>query len=185
MRFIVFDWDDSLFPTTHLLKYKEDIIFTEVSENIKTLISISKQFGEVYIITNANYDWVRNCINTYLTDCHSILDQVHFISTIDSGIAGYTPIPRRKTVAFQRITGLFTSRSPENHLISFGDSIHDRDACEFLRPKLVDVYIKSIKFMDEPSYEFLLAQQNLIIQKLVDILTLPQSMDVKLHPDQL
>lgn len=183
MRIIVFDWDDTLFPTTYLLSKNEDpeLEFPLISQNIKTLLSIAKKYGHVYIITNAHILWVEKCILNHLIDCEDILKNVHIISTINSGIANYTAVPLRKTVAFQRVTGLFTGRSVDNQFISLGDSEYDRAACVYLREKLRGVLIKSIKFSNVPDYKQLLAQQNKILETLEELLLVQTDLDLMLE----
>lgn len=70
---IIFDWDDTLIPTTFLLPYQNLIYqplsrplpqtiarrMAEIDQFASKLLEISKQNGQVLIITNAAEGWVE------------------------------------------------------------------------------------------------------------------------------
>ena len=70
---IIFDWDDTLIPTTFLLPYQNLIYqplsrplpqtiarrMAEIDQFSSKLLEISKQNGQVLIITNAAEGWVE------------------------------------------------------------------------------------------------------------------------------
>ena len=70
---IIFDWDDTLIPTTFLIPYQQLIYqppsrplpqtisrrLTEIDEHASKLLEKSKKHGQVLIITNAAAGWVE------------------------------------------------------------------------------------------------------------------------------
>lgn len=165
MFITVFDWDDTLMATSHFQTNEdENIDTTRLSTNIRRLVSIAKTLGQVYIITNAEIGWVHQCINELLIDCEIILDQAHLFSTVDTRISSNLELEFWKSVAFNRVQALFTKRSRNNHLLCFGDCENDRLATLRVRDRIGDyVHVKNVKFLEQPSLDLLIEQQNCCI----------------------
>jgi hypothetical protein len=180
----VFDWDDTLMATTHLVQEEEEhkpVTFPELSTSIKQLLAVALELGHVYIITNAEIAWIQKCIEENLIDCDHILDRVHVLSTVDSGIAKITNLEIRKTVAFGRIKGMFNRRGAMHHLICMGDCFYDRDAAIDLRDKIEEhTYVKSVKFLHRPDVKTLLFQQKVCLDTFNTLLMNPQNLDLML-----
>jgi hypothetical protein len=177
----VFDWDDTLMATTHLIQSTPGVVFPELSESIKKLITIALGLGHVYIITNAEIGWVQKCIDENLIDCEHILNRVHMLSTPDTGIAKITSIETRKTVAFSRIKGMFNKRGRMHHLICMGDCFYDREAALNLKERISEhTYVKNVKFLHRPDLETLLFQQKICIDTFYTLLMSPQHLDLML-----
>ena len=180
----VFDWDDTLMATTHFFHTSNDIKLPVLSQHIKKCLNRALDYGHVYIITNGEILWVKYCIENNLIGCEDILERIHLLSTVDSGISGVTELKQRKISAFDRIGGLFNSRGDiKHHLVCFGDCIYDRDACEYLRKKIGDyTFVKSIKLIRRPKLEALIAQQKVIYKIYPTLLMSSQHLDLVLIP---
>lgn len=160
----VFDWDDTLMATTHLIQSKLPLTFPELSKSIKRLLNVALAAGHVYIITNAEIAWVQKCIDENLIDCTTILNRVHMISTVDTGISKITTLEMRKIVAFSRIKGLFNKRGRMHQLICMGDCIYDREASLTLKDSIEEnAYVKNVKFLHHPDLQTILFQQKTCI----------------------
>lgn len=162
----VFDFDDTLFPTSYLINMNvKTVKFVDLSESIKKLLNKALSVGHVYIITNGERDWVKQCIAEYLVDCDDILNRVHLLSTVNSGISNITSIKQRKIIAFDRLIGLFTpSNDKYHHFISFGDCMYDRQASYYIRKKIQNTtFVKNVKLISEPTLKELLREHNVIL----------------------
>jgi hypothetical protein len=61
---IVFDWDDTLFPTTYFWRrFPDQSEFQETAKAAAALLRAARQLGDVVIVTLATEDWVRQCID--------------------------------------------------------------------------------------------------------------------------
>ena len=89
----IFDWDDTLFPTTFLLN--EDIINqNNLSEELQKNISILEEIvinilnyainkGDVYIITNSSLVWFKYSFNKFLPNLKNVIEKINIISARD------------------------------------------------------------------------------------------------------
>ena len=86
----IFDWDNTLFPTTFLAK--EEIIdnnlpeeyieiFSILEKSIIKIFNLAIDKGDVYIITNSSIGWVEFSIDKYLPNLTKFLDKIHIISS--------------------------------------------------------------------------------------------------------
>lgn len=180
----VFDWDDTLMATTHLIKLSTPATFPELSLSIKKLLGVALEAGHVYIITNAEIAWVQKCIDENLIDCENLLDRVHVLSTVDTGISKMTSIESRKTVAFSRIKGMFNKRGSMHHLICMGDCFYDREAALNIKEQICEhTYVKNVKFLHRPDLKTLLFQQKVCLDTFKTLLMNPQHLDLMLTHD--
>ena len=67
---IIYDWDDTLFPTSWIMRQgikiseladvnKYIVYFHELDDVVYELLKASILLGDVYIITNANIQWIK------------------------------------------------------------------------------------------------------------------------------
>jgi hypothetical protein len=92
---IIFDWDDTLFPTSFLARngyFSEQNIYStekdekfikkieKLEQSVIDLINISLTKGEVYIITNAVIGWVEYTSKQFFPNFYKILDKIKIIS---------------------------------------------------------------------------------------------------------
>jgi hypothetical protein len=162
MIITVIDWDDTLFATTHTLKHNSTTL-PKLSLSIKQLLESALSVGSVYIITNANSEWVELCVQRYLVECQDIFENIPVWSTINTGISLKTPLYKMKTVAFEELKHFFLNKPGKHHLISMGDNKYDRDAALSIQHSIGNhVYVKNIKFIEKPSLESLLDQHKIL-----------------------
>ena len=69
----IIDWDDTLYPTTWVNKNSIDvgntnvleeykIYFLELDKTISSLLKSLNDVGDVWIVTNANINWIKSCL---------------------------------------------------------------------------------------------------------------------------
>ena len=79
----IFDWDDTLFCTTHLAKY--GVIFQsqlnehlsnqikEVDTKASNLLLAAAELSLVYIITNAVEGWIEHCLKNFMPSTKKVI----------------------------------------------------------------------------------------------------------------
>ena len=173
---IVFDWDDTLYPTTwmksgffHLidnpLTANETIKknFSQLSEHIIYVINNAKKYGNVSIITNSREGWIEK-------SCCLMPELIPFIKTINIIYArdkwehaSYHPEEWKK-FAFEDIAlNFIKSNKKIMKLICIGDSPHEHDAAKNVASIInnyenCNAYIKNVEFKYMPTFEELLIQ---------------------------
>ena len=159
---IFFDWDDTLMCTSYLTPsglFSEDISIPEKDKekirNLDTLVksillkSIDK--GIVYIITNAAPGWVEYSANRFYPSASKCLKSVNIISArglYEKVYPGDTRLWKLKT--FQEVMK-DVDKDLITNLLCFGDSIIEIDAVHNLAEEFSHVYIKTVKFKENPT----------------------------------
>jgi hypothetical protein len=183
MAIIVFDFDDTIFATSHFIG-KEPVVCPELVASINQLLDLASKNGEVFIITNAERAWIKLCLQRYLPGCDSL--QKHFdgntiISTKDTGISNQAEVCLWKTIAFDRkFEQQFKDESPRQ-LVCFGDNEYDRLASLIMREKYKNVVVKNTLLLHNPSLEAILKQHQIMIQILPKILEHYGHLDLYLY----
>ena len=87
---IIFDWDDTLLPTSFLTpngSFTEDIHLSqsdtdkinEIEKNVNIILKESIEKGNVYIITNAGVNWVQFSVSIFYTSVSNLLKKIKII----------------------------------------------------------------------------------------------------------
>lgn len=174
MVFIVFDFDDTLFPSSHLTEEKNLEICPELIDSINQILETASRHGQVIIITNAHKVWVKNCVEKYLPGCHQLqkhLEGESVFSTLDDGLTKDTDgkpvdVSLWKTIAFQKKFDHHFKDGNYHHLVCFGDNYFDRLAALYIKDKYKNVLVKNVLFMQRPSLELILRQHKIIAKTL-------------------
>ena len=172
----IFDWDDTLFPTTFLVD--EDIIAqSNLSEELQKTISILEEIvlnilnytinkGDVYIITNSSIVWFKYSFNKFFPNLKKILEKINIISARDDYKFIYPGENKKwKEKAFLNLKTKINN-SLVNNIICFGDSLIELEAGRVLANQLNNSFYKAIKFKENPEIEDLIKQLNLIVNKI-------------------
>ena len=176
---IIFDWDDTLFPTSFLAKneyFSQNIYLAEKEDKIRKklekleksvlqLINISLSKGEVFIITNASEGWVEYTSSKYYPKFYEILDKIKIISARGEW-EGIFPddINEWKMNSFSNLRRYFDSKLVTN-IICLGDSMLEIEAGKFLANCFQEAFIKTIKFKEDPKPDELNKQLTLVIKQ--------------------
>lgn len=159
MRVTVFDWDDTIMATTHIFRHKKTKL-PELGKSITTWLELALRVSnKVYIITNANKPWIKQCIKKYIPECTELIHQITIISTNELGLQTNKDKKTWKKLAFDIISNSFTGDEP-HHLISFGDQPNDRMASIYLGTKVKNLIVKNILFTRNSTLRQLYIQQN-------------------------
>jgi len=175
---IVFDWDDTLLCSSFLSSkgYRLDTPMTaqdamipllrDLEESVIAVLTRALRTGnEVHIITNAETGWVELSAKKFLPRVLPLLSQVTVLSARSTYEHQFPESPLQwKTSAFRaRVQPLARLESSiTKHVVSFGDSHVEREACRIAARELQNVRTKSVKFADRPSMEQLRRQLDLV-----------------------
>jgi hypothetical protein len=199
----VFDWDDTIFPYSGLLR--DDLtIATNIAyldskyrnycKKIETLLielvkyCVNRLKTKIYIITLSTPSWVDDIIEGYFKTFNSHYKQfieVHYASIYRE--QWQCPNQRAKLLTLiDIISQLRKDINPTQifkiNLISFGDLQSDRKFVLEIKQhiKNVDIISKSIKLVERPSCEIIIEQLMTIVKGLPNIVLVPHDLDMML-----
>ena len=170
---IIFDWDDTLLPTTFLTPggvFNENIIlrdiekekFLKLEQAVFKLLTEAVEKGNVYIITNAGYGWVEYSSNKFYPSIVPILEKIKIISARGEYEKMFPGNSRQwKIEAFLNLQKSVNIKLVTN-IICIGDSLFEMEAGRILASKFTEAFIKTIKFREAPKLDELLKQLKLV-----------------------
>lgn len=192
---IIFDWDDTLLSSSWLaqngLRLEEPAVVPEearvqldaLAESVILLVERAMTFGPVCIITNAETGWVELSAKKFLPAVVPLLSRVRVLSA-RSTFECLCPCPTEwKVHAFKReLESLYEAvdESLIRNVISFGDSIHERNAIHRVTERMAGVRTKSVKFVERPTIEQLKRQVDLVHGCIEEIVHHTDNLDLML-----
>jgi len=166
---IIFDWDDTLFPTSWITKNDIDItnpqiqyVFLKLDILIYQVLQKMIKYGQIVIVTNAVGKWVNMSANV-LPKTQNILNKNIIILSARDNFEKLYPTQTHiwKKLLFKEIVNNYFKNYKLQNIISIGDAEHEFYA-------LIDLYnensikkqrlLKTIRFMKEPSLDSLIDQ---------------------------
>ena len=189
---IIFDWDDTLLPTTFLTQGKNSIENVILSENDKEKISqlenltlkilndaISK--GEVYIITNAGEGWVEYSAQKFYPSINEILSKIKIVSARTEYEKQFpNDSSRWKIQAFLNIQNSLNLKLVTN-ILCLGDSLFEMEAGRILASKFKEAFIKTVKFREGPKLDELIKQLKLVASQFDTIYSSAKSLTIRVE----
>ena len=174
---IIFDWDDTLFPTSFLARngyFSEQNIYStekdekflkkieKLEQSVIDLINISLTKGEVYIITNAVVGWVEYTSKQFYPNFYKILDKIKIISARGEWENIFpNNIQEWKIQTFSNLRNNFNNKLVTN-IICLGDSMLEIEAGKILAKFFKEAFIKTVKFKENPKIDELNKQLILV-----------------------
>ena len=162
-KIVIFDFDDTLFPTTHVITTKS---FTEeeinkINESIKQLFeNLWERNYKIIIITNAELEWIKTW-KEYIP----ILNEVDIYSARDKYEKKNIPQNNWKKLLY---LNLFTKKLINyNYVVCIGDSENDQEAADTLSMSLnqfSNIIVKFIKIPISPTINKLIIIHELLQQ---------------------
>lgn len=194
---IIFDYDDTLFPTTWLLKqgllendfrpnYVQRALLQSLERHaVKTLLT-AMQYGKVLIITNAKQGWVERTCAAFMPEVASIIQEIEIISarSMYESADAITPTSW-KQLAFAVEVGRFCDDVIEEAttchptVISLGDSLCEQQALVSVVGVFPNCCGKSLKFVDRPHIENLMYQHELVHSSFGDLCAQEGNLDLE------
>jgi hypothetical protein len=179
MILTIFDFDDTLFPSSWFTKEKNFTpeIAGKFLSSIKSLFAQAKKVSDiVMIVTCANREWVMYCSELM----PGLLEGINILCCPDFNLE--EPIEEWKSIIFRMVVNRYFSASQtEKTLIAMGDAMHDRQACLHIRETHPEILVKSILFEATPTYERLLKQQEVVCKHFQNISDHKNPLDLMLY----
>jgi hypothetical protein len=189
---IIFDWDDTLLPTSFLAPrgiFEENSVLNEKDQNkinkledsVQKLLLLAVSKSDVYIITNAGDGWVEFSAKKYYPKIMDILGKIEVISAREVYEKKFPEDSRRwKVESFLNLKKRLNDELITN-IICLGDSIFEMEAGRILASKFIHAVIKTIKFREKPKPEELNKQLNLVLNQFDSIFTSSKNLTVRVE----
>jgi hypothetical protein len=185
---IIFDWDDTLIPTTWLHRYEHkqwspsiEASLRDSARKAQKLLELAVSSGHTFIITNAQSGWVELSCAKWAPELLPVLQQVQIISA-RSKFEPYFPhdVDRWKVEAFLEVQRQLDSTIITN-LIALGDSSYEMNAAATMGSQFEKALLKTLKFQQTPTPIELLKQVGLVLQKFERIVATARPMKIFLE----
>ena len=189
---IIFDWDDTLLPTSFLTPngtFSENIQLSpndvekmkEIEKNVYKILNESIEKGNVYIITNAGVNWVQFSSNLFYPSISELLKKIKIISARGEYEKSFPGNLRQwKIQAFLNLLNDVNEKLVTN-IICVGDSLFEMEAGRILASKFKEAFIKTIKFREAPKLDELLKQLKLIAQQFGTIYSTIKNLTIRIE----
>jgi len=211
---IIIDWDDTLFPTSWINKNnikfddtntidKYKLYFLELDKTISSFLESLQKISDVYIVTNANINWIKSCLQMlHLTANAIIKNNIRLVSARDNYSNKKDSPTEWKIFTFQDIINDILNKINFNfkkntilNIISLGDAMYEYIALiklntflkKFIEDKLknndcnFNYLLKNIKFMDKPEFNYIIDQIQLVDKKKDEIINKLSYIDMKFN----
>lgn len=194
---MIFDWDDTLFPTTWTRQhdmFEEGVTLSneqkaqleQMAERARLTLQMAMQIGKVVIVTNAEQGWIEMSCKTFMPSLVSLMKTVDIVSA-RSMYERLTPDASEwKRMAFEEEVELFYGTSQarqQRNIVSVGDSLHEMQALKAVTEGVSNCCGKSIKLRDFPSIEQLIEQHELLSTSFLDVVEHNGHLDVEIGVD--
>lgn len=197
---LIYDWDDTLFPTTWIRKHalleareagtmlssEQTALLASLADRASLTLQKAIQIGKVVIVTNAEQGWVETSSRLFMPSLIALLNAVDVVSA-RSTYEQRTHHPSEwKRLAFEHEVELFYGSSrvgEQRNIVSFGDSMHELNALMAVTKGIPNCCGKSIKFLDAPSPKQLMEQHELLAESFLDIVEHNGDLDVEIGTD--
>ena len=189
---IIFDWDDTLLPTSFLTPkgtFSEDIQLSssdckkmqQIANYVYDILKESIEKGDVYIITNAGINWVQFSANLFYPNISELLKKIKIISARGEYEKSFPGNLRQwKIQAFLNLLKNVDNKLVTN-IICIGDSLFEMEAGRILASNFKEAFIKTIKFREAPKLDELLKQLKLVEQQLGAIYSSIKNLTIRIE----
>jgi len=198
---IIFDWDDTLFPTSWIqeqglladgatISTQQEAQLDMVADQVRSTLNIALKLGKVVIVTNAEQGWIEASCTRFTPSLASLLKTIDMVSA-RSSFEHCTNAPSEwKRMAFAHEVDLFygSGRAGQRrNILSVGDSLHEQQALVSLIGSKCTPHSsgKSIKLFEVPSIESVIEQHELLAGCLKDLVEHDGDLDVEIGADAL
>lgn len=196
---IIFDWDDTLLPSTWLQQQGLSIIpgsapptleqstsLRRVARRVRRILQRAKRYGIAIIVTNAEKGWVELTCQKFLPSICPLLEGTKVVSARSSFPHLLQPqspslwkclVFQKEVAAMEEMKTHFSEAGCCSNVVSIGDSKFER-AAVFEATQGLKCWTKSLKLMERPSLEQLVKQQDLLCACLRPFVEFEGSLDL-------
>jgi len=205
--FLIFDWDDTLLPTTWIEKQglrldghspseEQELELQRMTEHAKLTLKAAKALGEVILVTNAERGWVELSCQKFMPGLCESLQDVRILSARSTyEHQGVAQPSEWKYLAFQRELERFCEEphplsgetdtvagvTRRRNVISIGDSPHEREALIRVTAHMPDSRVKAVKLMARPDVHQLRQEHEIISDCFGDLVNLDGNLDLAIE----
>lgn len=189
----ILDWDDTLFPTNWVMKNNINLMipnsrdrytvyFEQLDRVLSSFLKKLLKMGKVVIVTNALTDWV-NVSSEVLPHTYQLLKKVDIVSARGRYKGKTSQIMDWKILAFRDVINQEFKNTNLMNVISIGDAEYEYQALISLndQKKGIKKYLKSIKFLREPTHDTLIDQIQVITYAINDVCACDKHLDLKFN----
>lgn len=177
---VIFDWDDTLFPTTALASVEDFLLplsladLADWSVAVAHVLRVARTVSSCVIVTNSDHGWVQETVARWFPGLASEMVGIPIISARSIFEAqGIADAQQRKVLCFQRIVQCLcsgtTGTEGTQSLVSIGDSLDEHEACMQVSHHF-PCYAKSLKLLQRPTMAQLVQQLDVVSAHLPKIL---------------
>ena len=189
---IIFDWDDTLLPTSFLtpggifdenmkLPSTESEKLSKIEQAVLKLLTEAVEKGSVYIITNAGNGWVEYSASRFYPSIVPVLEKIQIISARGLYEKIYPGNSRQwKIEAFLNLQKHLNIKLVTN-IVCIGDSLFEMEAGRILASKFNEAFIKTIKFREAPKLDELLKQLKLVCAQFGSIYSSIKNLTIRVE----
>ena len=189
----IFDWDDTLFFTTHINPSENNTFFYEsktekkfmnrIEFYVSEILNKALSKGEVAIITNSGDGWVHACAKFYYPNLIPILKKINIISARDLYEKEYPSDPQTwKIKAFNDLKKIFNfEKCSVSNIICIGDNNCEIIAAKKLGEEFKNCLVKTIKFREKPNLKELIKQIILVDKQILRVYNYPKSLTIQVN----
>jgi len=189
---IIYDWDDTLFPTSMITQHKNNESqrdLNELDNHIVKLLSKSLHLGYPIIITNATRSWVKDSANKYYSKTYSymIKNNIPVISAREFANSNNVDDHMQwKNITFKYFLSILMNKNKNiKTILSIGDALYEKIALEqfgkIINKNEHKSYIKTVKYISRPTILNLLKENILIYNNLENIISRNNHSDIYLQ----
>ena len=189
---IIFDWDDTLLPTSFLspggyfnydIKLSKDDKnkLSKIENEVLNLLNNAINKGDTYIITNAEKGWVELSAFKFYPKIKNILPKIKIISARDKYSKIFPgDLKKWKIEAFLNLMKYINVKLVTN-IICIGDSFFEIEAGKIFASKFREAFIKTIKFKEIPKLDDLLKQLKLVCVQFGSIYSSVKNLTIRVE----
>lgn len=189
---IIFDWDDTLLPTSFLtpdgifneslkLSESDKEKFLKLENLVYILLNDAIEKGNVYIITNAGKGWVEYSANRFYPSIMGFLSKIKIISARGEYEKLFPGNSRQwKIQAFLNLAKQVDVKLVTN-IICLGDSLFEMEAGRILASKFKEAFIKTIKFKEAPKLDELIKQLKLVCHQFISVYSSIKNLTIRVE----
>ena len=184
---IIFDWDDTLLPTSYLISDNNELSkieiekMKEIEKKVGCILEKSIEKGNTYIITNAGINWVEYTVNKFYRNITNLFNKIKIISARKEYENVFPDDIRQwKIEAFLNILKDIDNKKITN-IVCIGDSLFEIEAGRILASKFTQSFIKTVKFKEKPKLDELLKQLKLVYEKFGSIYSSIKNLTIRIE----
>lgn len=192
---IIFDWDDTLCPTTWaahqglLGRFAPDLdsvqltLLQELTACVEQTLLLAMRNGRVVIVTNAETGWVEKSCSQLMPSLLPILEKLDILSARSEyeSCAEDAPADWKRLAFVDLLEAAFQAEQWRN-VISVGDSLYEHDALLFATQNMPRCFSKSVKLIENPNLFQLIEQHRLLSDILQSTVDHKAGLDVEVAP---